>query len=114
MWKTLSGLEQILMDFVWEHPDCTADTCREALAASSRPLKESTVRTFLHRLERKGYVVHVVDGRTYLYRAAKPRRNIAANAVQQIVERFCDGSMEQLLVGMVENDFVGQDELKDL
>jgi predicted transcriptional regulator len=114
MWKRLSGLEQILMDFVWAHPGATADDCREALAAASRQLKESTVRTLLHRLELKGYLGHEVDGRTYRYRASEPRRNVAAQAVKQIIDRFCDGSVEQLLVGMVENDFVSQEELKEL
>ncbi len=114
MWKKASGLEQIVMDHVRSNEGCTAEDCREALAASSRRLKESTVRTLLHRLEKKGYVEHVVDGRTYRYRAAARRRNVAAEAVQQIVDRLCDGSLEQLLVGMVENAFVNQDELKEL
>ncbi len=102
------------MDYVWEHPGCAAEECREALAAVSRPLKDSTVRTLLHRLERKGYVVHEVEGRSYLYRASEVRRGIAARAVKQIMDRFCDGSLEELLVGMVENDFIRRDELKQL
>ncbi len=114
MWKKLSGLEQILMEFVWAHPACTAEDCRHAFAAASRNLKESTVRTLLRRLEAKGYVAHEVQGRTYVYRAADAKRGIAAQAVKQIVDRFCDGSIEQLLVGMVENDFVGQKELLHL
>ena len=114
MWKQLSKLEQLLMDHVWAHPDCTADACQQALAAASRPLKDSTVRTLLHRLEVKGYVTHRVSGRTYIYRASKPRNKVAAQAVRQIVDRFCDGSMEQLLVGMVDNDFLSQHELQQL
>ena len=114
MWKKASGLEEIVMDYVRSNEGCTAEDCREALAASARRLKESTVRTLLHRLEQKGYIEHSVDGRTYRYRAAARRRNLAAEAVQQIVERLCDGSLEQLLVGMVENAFVSQGELKEL
>ncbi len=43
------------MDYVWSHGPCTADACREALA-HSRPMKDSTIRTVLRRLEAKGYV----------------------------------------------------------
>ncbi len=114
MWKRLSGLEQILMEFIWAHPACTAEDCREGLAAASRRLKESTVRTLLRRLEAKGYITHDVQGRTYVYRASDAKRGVAAQAAKQIVDCFCDGSVEQLLVGMVENEFVGQKELLEL
>jgi BlaI family transcriptional regulator, penicillinase repressor len=112
MQKRLSGLEQLVMDYVWSQAGCTAEDCREALAADSRELKESTVRTLLHRLERKGYVTHDVDGRTYVYRACQPRQSVAAQAVKQIADRFFGGSMEQLLVGMVDNEVVDRAELE--
>jgi BlaI family transcriptional regulator, penicillinase repressor len=108
----LSGLEQTLMDYIWSHAGCTAEACREALSANSRALKESTVRTLLHRLELKGYVTHEVEGRTYIYRAWQPRQSFAAQAVKQIVDRFCGGSVEQLLAGMVDNDVVDRAELE--
>jgi predicted transcriptional regulator len=112
MQKRLSGLEQLVMDYVWAHAGCTAENLREALAADSRELKESTVRTLLHRLEKKGYVAHEVEGRTYVYSACQARQSIAAQAVKQIADRFFGGSMEQLLVGMVDNDFVDREELE--
>jgi BlaI family penicillinase repressor len=34
--------------------------------------------------------------------------------VRQIIERFCGGSVEQLLVGMVANDVVDEQELQRL
>jgi predicted transcriptional regulator len=102
------------MDHIWAHPDCSADACREALAASSHHLKDSSVRTLLQRLEQKGYLRHQVQGRTYLYRASEPRRSVAAQAVKQIVDRLLNGSVEQLLVGMVENHLVDRAELKQL
>ena len=112
--KPLSPLEQSVMDYVWAHPGCTAESCREALAATEKALKESTVRTLLRRLEDKGYVTHSTEGRTYLYRAAEGRQNVAAEAVRGILDRFCGGSVEQLLVGMVDNDVVDPDELAEL
>jgi predicted transcriptional regulator len=111
--KPLSTLEQSVMDYVWANPGCTADACREALAAS-RNLKDSTVRTIFRRLEEKGYVTHQVEGRTYLYRAADQRQNVAADAVRGIVDRFCGGSVEQLLVGLVDNDVIDSEELEQL
>ena len=56
----------------------------------------------LRRLEEKGYVTHDVDGRTYVYHPTQPRGRVAAKAVQGIVDWFCNGSIEEVLVGMVD------------
>jgi predicted transcriptional regulator len=111
--KPLTPLEQFIMDFVWAHPDCTAETCREGLAAE-RPLKDSTIRTILRKLEEKSYVTHKVDGRTFIYRSLETRRNVAAQAAQQIVDRFCGGSVEELLVGLVDNQVLDPKQLQRL
>ena len=66
----LGDLEREVMQLVWANGPVTAEAVREQL---SRPLKESTVRTVLRRLEDKGYTTHTVDGRTYVYQAAEPR-----------------------------------------
>jgi predicted transcriptional regulator len=89
----------------------TAEAVRERL---SRPLKESTVRTVLRRLEEKGYTTHTVDGRTYVYRAAEDRGRVAAKAVQRIVDWFCNGSVEEVLVGMVDRAMLDQKQLRAL
>src|SRR5437660_821098 len=109
--KKLSELEHLVMDVLWSRPCATAEDVRSALA-ERHPMKESTVRTILKRLEEKGYVRHTVDGRTNIYRGVDERENIAARAVRQIIDRFCGGSVEQLLVGMVANDVVKDEELE--
>jgi BlaI family penicillinase repressor len=100
--KNLGELEQLVMDYVWTHGPCTAEACREALAGV-RPMKESTIRTVLRRIEEKGYVTHTVEGRTFIYRAAERRENVAVRAVKNIIDRFCGGSAEALVLGMVDN-----------
>jgi BlaI family penicillinase repressor len=101
----LGELERVVMNYVWNNADCTAEECRAA-AASRRLLKESTIRTVLTRLEHKGFVTHSVDGRSYRYRAATPKGSFAARAIRQIIDQFCGGSVEQLLVGMVDHSVV--------
>ncbi|HTP89336.1 MAG TPA: BlaI/MecI/CopY family transcriptional regulator [Bryobacteraceae bacterium] len=111
--KPLSELEQRVMDYVWQSAPCTADACREALAAD-HPLKDSTIRTVLSRLEAKDYVTHSVEGRTNLYKPCDPPQKVAAHAVRQIIDRFCSGSVEELLVGMVDDQVLDQEELQRL
>ena len=107
----LGDLEREVMQLVWAHGPVTAEAVRERL---SRPLKESTVRTVLRRLEEKGYTTHTVDGRTYVYQAAEDRGRVAAKAVQRIVDWFCNGSVEEVLVGMVDRSMLDQKQLRAL
>jgi len=96
----LGELEREVMQLVWLRGPITAEAVRGNL---SRPLKESTVRTVLRRLEDKGFVAHTVEGRTFHFAAVEQRGAVAAKAVQRIVNWFCNGSLEEVLVGMVDN-----------
>ena len=111
--KALTQLEQVVMDFVWSHPHCTAESCREGLR-DQRALKDSTIRTILRHLEEKGYVEHILDGRTFVYKASETPRNVAAQAVAQLVEKFCGGSVEELIVGLVDNQVLEPKQLQRL
>lgn len=102
-----------MMEFLWGKGRATADQVREGIAAHRR-LKDSTVRTILRRLEEKGYLTHKIDGRTYIYEATLLPQSVATHAVRQIIDRLCGGSVERLLVGMVENDVIGPRELEKL
>jgi predicted transcriptional regulator len=101
------------MDFVWLHAGCTADDCREGVAAR-RSFKESTVRTILKNLETKGYVTHEVRGRTFCYRAVDTRRSVAVEAARQLIDRLCGGSVKELLVGMVDSQMIKPNDLRKL
>jgi BlaI family penicillinase repressor len=111
--RNLGEVEQMVMDYVWSHGPVSSEACREALAAR-RPMKESTIRTVLRRLEVKGYVAHEISGRTYIYRAVEPRQNVAVRAVKHIIDRFCGGSVEQLVIGMVDNAVLDRRQLERL
>jgi predicted transcriptional regulator len=111
--KPLSHLEHLVMEVLWARPSATADDVRLALSAR-HPMKESTTRTILKRLEEKGYVRHSVDARVNIYTCIDAPQNLAARAVRQILDRFCGGSVEQLLVGMVSDKVIDEDELQRL
>ncbi len=111
--ESLSPLEDAVMKIVWADHPVTADAIRLKLQ-SDRELKDSTVRTLLRRLEEKGFVEHDVEGRTYVYRAKKEQTNVATNAVRGIVDRFCSGSVENLLIGLVDDKLISPAKLKEL
>jgi BlaI family penicillinase repressor len=110
----LGELERAILELVWAHGVQSADQVREALRAQRRPLKESTVRTVLKRLEEKGYLEHTMDNRTFLYRPLATRQAVAGRAAQRIVDWFCQGSVETLLAGMVDSAVLDRKELQRL
>ena len=101
------------MEILWKFSSATAEQIRAALVPR-HVLKDSTVRTVLLRLQQKGYVEYHRQGRAFLYRGVVKPQNVAVRAVRQILEKFCDGSLEQLLVGLVENEVVDPVELEHL
>jgi BlaI family transcriptional regulator, penicillinase repressor len=107
----LSDLEGEVMQIIWIEGPLTADVVRAKL---KRRLTDSTIRTVLRRLEEKGYVNHALEGRAFLYQAAEPRRRVAARAVKRIIEWFCSGSTEELLLGMVDHAMLDPGQLQML
>ncbi|MBV9770156.1 MAG: BlaI/MecI/CopY family transcriptional regulator [Bryobacterales bacterium] len=108
-----TDLEYSIMSILWRRGPATAEQVREDLAPK-RKLKESTIRTLLGRLEKKGHLKHAVDGRTYVYSTVEGPQGFAIRAVRQLIERFCAGSAEQLLVGLVDHEVLDAGQLRRL
>lgn len=111
--KNLSGLEQLVMDFLWAKGPASAEQVRESLL-ETHAMKDATVRTVLRRLEEKGYATHREEGRTYIYSGAEQPQSVAMSAIRQIIDRFWGGSAEALVAGMVEQEVIDPAELREL
>jgi BlaI family transcriptional regulator, penicillinase repressor len=107
----LGELERDILLIVWKLGSATAEQAREELG---RPLKDSTIRTVLRRLEEKSYLAHTVENRTFIYSPAESRQRVAGRAVKRIVDWFCDGSVEALLVGLVDSKVLDRAELQKM
>ncbi len=109
----LTELQHAILNLVWAKGEASAEVIREALAPK-HPLKDSSVRTLLRRLEAQGYLSHTVQDKTFVYRATSPSQNLAARAVRQIIDRFCAGSVEQFLTGMVDEKVLSAEQIEQL
>jgi predicted transcriptional regulator len=63
-------------------------------------------------MEEKGWLTHREDGRTFLYRAAEPRREAIGRKVREVVETVCGGSPETLVAALLDYRGLRHDELK--
>jgi len=111
--KGLGELEQQVLEYLWAHGPATGEAVRTAVGRD-RPLTDSTIRTVLRRLEAKQFVQHDMDGTKFLYSAVHEPRKVATDAVLHVLKKFCRGSVEELLTGLVDHRVVDSAELKRL
>ena len=75
---------------------------------------DSTVRTQLRILERKGFVRHEEAGLRYVYLPAVPRRAARRSALRHLIDTFYDGSVESVVGALLGGDgaALSEDELE--
>jgi len=81
-------LEQAVMDILWSRPEALSVREVHELLAPERDLAYTTVMTVLDRLSKKNLVVRNLDGRAWLYRAAKSRAAEVASEVLELLNRL--------------------------
>ena len=111
--RPLTDLQQAILDYLWAKGPGSSERIREGLR-SAHPLSDSSMRTLLRRLEARGLVTHTTEGKGFVYRARVQSRSLAARAVKQVIDRFCEGSVEQFLVGMVDEKVLPLEEIERL
>jgi len=107
----LSPAQRQIMEIVWERGEVTANQVRRLLS-QKKNVARNTVRTLLERMEDKGWLTHSAQGRTFLYRAARPRHESIGQKVREIVETVCGGSPETLVAALLDYRGLRTGELK--
>ena len=89
-------LELECLKALWTMGEGNVKDVRRALAAN-RNLAYTTVMTVLDRLARKGGVARRKVGRSFVYAPLLRRENLRRLAIQDLVDRFFDGSEDALM-----------------
>lgn len=85
----------------------------EALRARRR-IAYTTVMTTMNVLEKKGHLRKKSAGRSFVYRPARPQRQVIRSMVREFVRRVFGGRAEPLLVQLVEDERLSGEELDAL
>jgi len=89
-------LELECLKVLWKLGEASVREVRDDLA-QSRALAYTTVMTLLERLVRKGGARRRKSGRMFLYSPVLGREQACRAAVQELVDNFFGGSVDQLL-----------------
>ena len=96
-------LELECLKALWTLGEGNVKDVRRAMAAD-RNLAYTTVMTVLDRLARKGGVVRRKVGRSFVYAPVLRRENLRRLAIQDLVDRFFDGSEDALIAYLRSGD----------
>ena len=110
---TLTPQELEIMKIVWGKGEVTVREVYETLLERRR-IAYTTVMTMMRILERKGYLKTSREQRAYLYRPARPERQVLGSMVRDFVDRVFNGSARPLLVHLVEERRLSKRELDEL
>jgi predicted transcriptional regulator len=95
----LTDAELRVMRVLWQRGEVTIGDVCEAI---DPPPARATVQTMLRILERKHYVRHRTDGRTFVYRALVDGATASGRAVEHLVDRFFDRSEGALVMRLLD------------
>ena len=113
--NVLAEVELELMDVIWEQREATAQSVQRMLR-SRRRVTNSTIRTMLRILERKGYLKHRVEGRArmYVYEPVIDREEATRRIVRHLADRISGGSTNLLVQRILEVEGISAEEVEEI
>jgi BlaI family penicillinase repressor len=108
----LSRREREILEVIFAiGEEASAEEIRERL---SDPPSYSAVRAMLAKLEAKGAVKHKEKGLRYVYSPTMPRTKARKSALRRLVDVFFEGSREQAVTALLNDEKWSDDELDEL
>lgn len=109
----LGRIQLRIMETLWQRGQASAREITDVLAPDEK-LAHSTVQTLLRKLEDKGAVDHVQEGRTFLFRPKIERGDVDTSAVRDLLVRVFDGSVSGLVAHLLKSEDVAPAEIARL
>ena len=85
--KPISGLEQQVMDIVWNNKECSVRSVYKKLQRT-KPIAYTTVATILQRLEIKGIVTKQDDEKAHVYKPKVSKEAYSKSLATGFLEKF--------------------------
>ena len=93
----LGPLERDVMSMMWRLKTASTRDIHRRFMKEGRDLAYTTIMTVMRRLEQKGFLTHVVEGRTFIYRPLISEKATRCNIVTSIIDQLFGGAAGQLV-----------------
>lgn len=99
------------MKILWEHGEMKPAEIQDLFP---RPIKNAATRSFLRVLLKKGHVSRKKVGKAYYYKATTRPDRAFNTMLRQIIDTFCEGSMDVLLIKLIRSKKMTDKDLKNI
>lgn len=108
----LTEKEEEVMTYFWQNGKLTI---RDVVALFPEPQPHfNTVSTYVHILEKKGYLVREKSGNALSYSPAIDIEEYRKSTMKGVIRRFFDNSYMKIVSTLVHDEKISVDELKEL
>jgi predicted transcriptional regulator len=103
--------EMKVMRLLWEHGEMKP---AELQGRFPGPIKNPALRSYLTTLLEKGHVTRRRVGKAYYYKAVTRSRSAFRETLGELVEAYCGGSVQALVMNLIRSEKLSEAELLEL
>ena len=103
--------ELAVMQILWKHGEMKPAEIQQQFP---EPIKNPALRSYLTILLEKGHVTRRKEGKVYFYKAMTRRHSAYRQTLRKMVDTYCNGSTQALLMNLLRSEKLTDDELLKL
>jgi BlaI family transcriptional regulator, penicillinase repressor len=109
--KGFTDRELEIMKVVWQMGEATVKEIQQRLPGSPH---YNSVLTIIRVLERKGRLVHRVEGKTHFYRAGESKEKSRARLLRHLIDQLFGGSAASVVLNLVQAGHLTPKDIDDI
>lgn len=110
---TISNSEWEVMRIVWTLGDTYASQIISQLQ-KKQGWSESTIKTLIRRLVKKGVLSAKKDGRRFIYTATVSQTDMMTEATSELLNRMCDMHKGEVILKLLADSPISKNDLKQM
>jgi BlaI family transcriptional regulator, penicillinase repressor len=100
-----------VMRILWAHGELKPSELQERFP---EPIKNPALRSYLTTLLEKGHVTRRRAGKAFCYKAATRSRSAFRTMLGELVDAYCGGSVQALVMNLIKSERLSEEELLEL
>ena len=109
----LSPSETEVLRLLWQLKSATVQAVCDILPAE-RTIGYATVQTLLRRLEKKGYITHITEGKAHVFSPVIQPQRVIGTAVRSFLDKLFGGDPAPLMQYLAENNAISMQDIEKL
>ena len=109
----LSPSETEILRILWQLGSGTVQDLCDKLP-DNRTITYATVQTLLRRLEKKGYITHITQGKAHVFSPLVQKNKVIGSAVRSFLDKLFGGDPVPLIQYLAQNNEITKDDLDRL